>query len=82
MYLQNPRSLFFRQGLLLEKSANKMMGARQLSIAPFGPEVKHTIATINPPTGPFTILDPADQGIGKFYVDLECHATDFEAHML
>ena len=33
-------------------------------------------------TGPFTILEPRDQGIGEFYVVQERRETDFEAPKL
>ena len=34
------------------------------------------------PTGPFTILEPKDQEIAKFYAAKERRATDFEAPKL
>ena len=39
----------------------------------------NTLVAAALPTGPFTILEPRDQGIGEFYEVQERRATDFEA---
>ena len=40
---------------------------------------RHSPLNLTRPTGPFTILELQDQGIGQFYVVQKRHATDFEA---
>ena len=39
-------------------------------------------ARVRNPTGPFTILEPKDQEIGKFHAIQEGHTMDFEAPKL